>query len=173
MSDVRLVEADYGDKALVRNLMQFYLYEMSAFDGSSPNRHGVFEYPRLDQYWTEEGGEDGRVPFMIGVDGTTVDFALRNRWSVVEQAGTACTVAEFFVLRTWRRQGVGRAAATSLFDRFSGPWEMRELRANLPAQCFWRSVISAYTGGMLWGIDVWNDAWDGPVQTFTANSPSS
>ncbi len=34
-------------------------------------------------------------------------------------------MAEFFVLRRWRRTGVGRAAVRDLLERFPGTWEIR------------------------------------------------
>jgi predicted acetyltransferase len=30
---------------------------------------------------------------------------------------------------------------------FGGRWEVREMPANAPAQCFWRQIIADYTGG--------------------------
>ena len=35
----------------------------------------------------------------------------------------ARTIAEFFILRKYRRQGVGDMAARHVFDLFPGPWE--------------------------------------------------
>lgn len=171
MSDVQLVEAEYEDKRFIRNLMQFYLSEMSIFGGATPNQHGTFEYRYLDHYWTDNGVAEGRAPFLIHADGDIAGFALKNRWSVINRTPDVSTVAEFFVMSRWRRQGVGRATAFSLFDRFPGPWEVRELRANLPAQHFWRSVIAEYTAHAWQEIDFQDDAWDGPVQLFTTNSP--
>lgn len=168
MSDVRLIQADYEDKSLIRNLMQFYLYEITAFDGARPNRHGLFEYRYLDHYWTKDGIDAGRVPFLIHAGDDVAGFALKNRWSVVSRSPDASTVAEFFVLPPWRRQGVGQAAAIALFDRCPGRWEVRELRANRSAQRFWRAVINAYTAGDFQDLDVANDEWDGPIQVFSA-----
>ena len=56
-------------------------------------------------------------------------------------------VAEFFVLRKYRRIGVGRRAARLLFDQFPGQWEVRQLPANTAATAFWVNMISTLTGG--------------------------
>lgn len=53
-------------------------------------------------------------------------------------------MSKFFVMRKYRRRGVGAQAARLLFDRFPGRWNVRELTANEPAQKFWRSVTGAY-----------------------------
>jgi predicted acetyltransferase len=45
-------------------------------------------------------------------------------------------LCEFFVLRSLRGRGIGRAAAFAVFDRFRGSWEVEELRRNEPAGRF-------------------------------------
>jgi predicted acetyltransferase len=56
-------------------------------------------------------------------------------------------LAEFFVRRTDRRRGIGRAAAALIFSRFAGRWEVSEATSNAEAVAFWRRVIMAYTRG--------------------------
>lgn len=56
-------------------------------------------------------------------------------------------LSEFFVLRTFRRAGVGRRAAFALFDRLPGIWDIRELPRNSPAIAFWRAIITEYAAG--------------------------
>jgi predicted acetyltransferase len=56
-------------------------------------------------------------------------------------------MSEFFVVSAARRRGVGAAAATLLFQRFAGDWEVVEDEHNRPALSFWRRVIGAQTGG--------------------------
>ena len=77
-------------------------------------------------------------------------------------------MAQFFVMRGYRREGVGRTAATILFDRHPGPWEVRVIEENLPAEAFWRSVIERYTSGAfkVSEIDVPSDA--GTLFSFTS-----
>jgi predicted acetyltransferase len=56
-------------------------------------------------------------------------------------------MGEFFIARQHRRQGFGNSVATTLFDRFAGAWEVREMPMNTPAQAFWRKIIADYTVG--------------------------
>jgi predicted acetyltransferase len=50
-------------------------------------------------------------------------------------------MAEFFILRKYRRHGLGRQAAGQLFDMFPGLWTVRQQRTS-PAACdFWRRAI--------------------------------
>jgi predicted acetyltransferase len=55
-------------------------------------------------------------------------------------------MSEFFVVRGYRGQGVGRTAAKALFSKFCGIWHVAQQPQNLPAQIFWRRVIGDYTG---------------------------
>lgn len=56
-------------------------------------------------------------------------------------------IAEFFVMKKYRRKGVGRVAAMKIFDMFHGGWEISQWINNLPAQNFWGKVIAEYTNG--------------------------
>lgn len=53
----------------------------------------------LDHYWTEAG----RHPYFIRVDGTLAGFVL-----IREIAMAYYSVAEFFVMKKYRNQGVGQ-----------------------------------------------------------------
>jgi predicted acetyltransferase len=50
-------------------------------------------------------------------------------------------MAEFFVMRKYRRAGIGTQSARLVFARFPGSWEVRQVEANVTASEFWRSVI--------------------------------
>ena len=126
-------------KDLLWRLMQLYLHDYSEFDGSLPAENGEYAYGFFEAYWRPPRV---RFPFLIRVDGQIGGFALAR---VLDNG--RFSMAEFFVLRAWRRQGVGRAAARLIFNRFGGPWDVTEHPTNLPAQAFWRKVIGELTGG--------------------------
>jgi predicted acetyltransferase len=56
-------------------------------------------------------------------------------------------MVDFFILKKYRRQGIGQYVAYSLFDQFPGEWQVSEIAHNLPAQAFWRKIISRYRNG--------------------------
>jgi predicted acetyltransferase len=56
-------------------------------------------------------------------------------------------MSEFFVRKQHRRVGMGRDAATLIFDRFAGDWEIVEYLRNPGAVAFWRRVVAGYCGG--------------------------
>jgi len=119
--------------------MQAYLHDVSEFTGEHPGPDGRFRLSQFfELYWTEPT----RHPFRLEVDGRTAGFAF-----VREMEPDLRSIAEFFVLRSFRGKGVGRDAAVRLFDRFPGRWRVAQDAGNIPAQRFWRSVIGEYTGG--------------------------
>jgi len=128
--DISLIEVDEADRAVLRRLIELYRYDFSEFDRSDVGPHGEYGYPYLDNYWTEPG----RHPFLVRVDGHWAGFALVRQIPPFD-------MAEFFVMRKYRRTGLGRIVAAELFHRFPGPWQVRQLRSNPAATAFWRAAI--------------------------------
>jgi predicted acetyltransferase len=50
-------------------------------------------------------------------------------------------MAEFFVMRKYRRMGIGRRAAIEVLGRFPGSWQVRQQLSNPAATTFWRTAI--------------------------------
>lgn len=149
------------DRPVLERLLQLYLYDFTEFEPKDVDESGRFEYSWLGAYWTEAG----RLPFAVRVDGRLAGFVLVNRHSPSGQP-VDHSIAEFFVMRTYRRRGVGRAVARELFDRLPGVWEVAEIPANTPAQAFWRAVIGKYTGGDYREFPDGSPSWNGPIQRF-------
>lgn len=153
-----------AERPVLENLMQLYIYDWSELRALDVAADGRFpEYP-LDAYWEE----DGRHALLLRVDGRLAGFALVSARSRLTGAPGVFDMAEFFVMRRYRRRGVGLRAATAAFDRFKGPWEIRQHDENAAATAFWRRAIDRYTRGNYREVR-WNDgAWIGPVQTFSS-----
>lgn len=126
---------------ILDNLFQLYAYDFSEFHDVELGANGRFVYKNLPLYWTEPG----RHPFLIWVDGALAGFALVKRGSEVTGAESAWDMAEFFVLRVYRKRGIGTRVAHELWCRFPGTWEVRVLRANGLAQQFWAHAIAEFT----------------------------
>ncbi|MDF2650645.1 MAG: hypothetical protein K0Q73_6450, partial [Paenibacillus sp.] len=76
-------------------------------------------------------------------------------------------ISDFFVMRKYRRKGVGRYVAFSLFERFTGTWEIRQTSANQPAYTYWKQVISKYKQNNVYQEEfLQNEKWNGPVFVF-------
>lgn len=53
---------------------------------------------------------------------------------------------EFFVIRRYRRRGIGTQMAHEVWRRFPGAWEIRVMEANTKAGEFWERAIAKFTG---------------------------
>lgn len=166
---VELRLAQREDVVTMENLLSLYLHDLSPYTGATVGDDGRFDYPRLPQYWTAQGKEEGRVPYIILAKGELAGFALKSSHSRLDRSVPVSTVSEFFVLRRWRGQGVGSMAARALFDRFPGTWEVAQLRTNAPAHAFWLQVIDYYTHHRFVEHDLNNERWNGFVQTFESS----
>jgi predicted acetyltransferase len=126
----------------------------------------------LDHYWTKQGRkEEGRIAFLIKVNDEVAGFVLKNNVSSFrERMKDTNTMAEFFIMRKWRRLGIGKIAAHEVFRNFPGHWEVKQMRTNTAAQQFWQAVIHDYTHGHFENIDSFPPKWDGSIQVFNVNS---
>lgn len=141
---VTLQQARPGDAALLANLLELYIHDLSEVFPIEPGPDGRFGYPKLPLFWSEA---DTRFPFLVLAGGRTVGFAFVTRGSPATDDPDVLDIAEFFVLRRHRRTGCGRRAAALLFDRWPGRWIVRVSEGNRGAMPFWESVVSAYTRG--------------------------
>jgi len=156
--DIQLEPVSFEQKSVLHNLMELCQHDYSEFNDDEPNEHGLFGYRYLDHYWTEAG----RYPFFVRVGGKLAGFVLVR----ILETGHSPTysLAEFFILRKYRRQGIGQQAAHRAFDLLPGVWRVHQESGNLPAQAFWRKVIGHYTGDKF--VEVSEAGWDGPIQQF-------
>lgn len=170
ISTVELTAEPGTQRPLFANLMQLYLHDFSGFAeiGTAHGElgpDGRFAYEPLDLYWTEVG----RTPFTIRVDGRLAGFALINRWSALDRPLDRA-MAEFFVVRKYRRHQVGSRAAALAFARFPGRWEVPVAAYNTPARAFWRRAISNFLGRPAEEIGGDGLRWAGPVFCFDTSA---
>ena len=137
-SRIDIIPARLEQKFTVANLLELYSHDFSEFIDLDIGADGRFAYRDLDLYWTDPD----RLPFLIHVDGKLAGFSLVR--SVAQQAETMWDMAEFFVMRGFRKRGVGMHAAIEMFTRLSGRWQVRVMRANAPACLFWTHAVQAF-----------------------------
>jgi len=140
--------------------MELYQYDFSEFDGQDLDEHGWFGYGDLDYFWFEPT----HAVFLITVDEKIAGFVLIDNEVVV--TGNERSVTEFFIMRKYRRQGVGKQAAIEVFRRLPAKWEVRVIEQNSPARDFWHRVIAEYTQDKFQEKWLDTDDWHGPVFYF-------
>lgn len=160
---ISVLEAGLSDAETLRNLGELYTYDFSEILLLDLNGAVRFEHDFWDGCW---GGD--RTPYLIRVAGCLAGFAIVARGSRISGDPAVHDVAEFFVVRRYRRQGIGTSAAAELFRTRTGTWEVRERAENAAARAFWRKAIGAYSGECFEEMSIADERWQGWVQRFVS-----
>jgi predicted acetyltransferase len=140
--NIQIIKISGEDRQLISNLLQFYMYDFSEFTGHDTEPSGLFGvYPDLEKYWNDET----RFPYLIRKDEKNIGFVFVKLMHAAEL--NYFSIAEFFIMRKYRRKGIGRRAAEQVLDLHKGNWEIFQMESNNSAHAFWRGVISDYTKG--------------------------
>ena len=147
-----LEEVEADDYVPIQNLIRFYIYDMSEFTGWKCPENGLYGGVDDQPYYF------GRIPadpsdrwpegwsgkgYKVTVEGELAGFCLVRFFR--DGSSQLHDIGEFFIVRKWRGQGLGRQVAHAVFSRFPGKWQVKELLDNRPAQSFWRKVIADFT----------------------------
>ena len=139
------------DQLWIQSIYPEYLDELAEVSHSGTGvfpvlgEHGARHAELLARWFRD----DRSHPILILDAGRAVGFALVARPLAGPPAPDAAEhrMAEFFVRRSHRRRGIGRVAASLIFSRFAGRWEIIEATANDNAVRFWRRTVMEYTRG--------------------------
>jgi predicted acetyltransferase len=139
---VTLHQATPADLPVVKNLVPYYLHDMSEHLGWACTADGRFEgCEDLESYWRGAG----RHAFILRAGQEPAGFVLIL--AEHDEPGVEFSITDFFVLRKFRGQGVGQRIAHELFDRFPGQWKVEQFANNKPSVVFWQKVIDQYSRG--------------------------
>jgi len=146
---VRDARSAPADRLWIQSVYRDYL------DDLNPGNPGTGIFPALGEVGHREGdqiahwfGDPNTFPLVIFKGSEPVGFARVLR---AVAGGSSSRIdyrmAEFFVMRTRRRLGIGRIAVQLILSRFAGRWEISEYLRNTAAVNFWRRVVASYTRG--------------------------
>ena len=180
-SRIELIPAALEQQPVLANLLELYAHDFSEFHDIELGTNGRFGYARLPLYWSEPGRHpflvkaDGKLAGLVLVKSAQAarPGAVRQRnWrfrmpgtrpvvreflergSEISGNETVWDMAEFFVLRRYRRLGIGTEIAHQVWKRFPGAWEIRVLLSNRPAHRFWERAISRFTGETIRSVPI-------------------
>ncbi len=163
---VAVERAEPRQRETLANLAQLYIHDFNDF--LAPDRRiGVDEAGRfadalkLDRYWTEAD----RSVWLIRAGGALAGFALLNRYSHCDRP-VDFNMGEFFITRTFRRDGIGARAAIDLIEMHAGLWEIAVGARNGPAQKFWPRVVAATRAHDVETLEGDGVHWTGPITRF-------
>lgn len=147
---IELLSATIEDRPVLSNLYQLYIHDFTDFVHLELGDDGRFGYDPLSPYWSEPN----RFPFLVRLDGKLAGFALVKKGSDFSGNAEAWDMADFFVVRGARGQGVGYKVAEKIWRRFPGSWEVRVMFTNAPALAFWTKAVCRFTGQNLKPVEV-------------------
>ena len=137
-SDPNLLRrASDDDKPLVSRLIQLYLYDLAAVVDFPIGADGVYEYEFLEAFW--------HTPYLLQRDGELRGFALVKRGCPLTDEEDCWFMAEFFVMRPYRRTGFGSRAVKEIFEAHPGRWHVPVLMENAPALNFWQKALEPFS----------------------------
>ena len=139
---VELVPISLERAPTLKNLLELYAHDFSEYVPLQLGANGRFDLLLGDEWWQA----DDHYPFFVHADGKLSGFALVRRGSRVTDDAKVMDIAEFFVVRGARRQGVGVKVVRELFRVLPGPWEARVRAGNTPAFAFWSRAFSESAG---------------------------
>jgi len=164
MPEITFRKAEWQDKRVLTQLLEFYQYDMGEYWPQDLDIHGEYTFA-VDRYL-----RNPRLSaHLFLVDGKYAGFGLVD--PDVSLAGNELWMGQFFVMKRYRRIGVGRLGARFLFDIYRGKWEVGQMPLNLPAKAFWRRTIAEYTNGNFVEHELHDERWDGFIQCFD-NGPT-
>jgi predicted acetyltransferase len=145
LTNVAVVSAGREQEPILANLLELYAHDFSEFHDIEIGPDGRFGYKRLALYWKE----DGRHPFFITMNDKLAGMALVKRGSEISGDATVWDMAEFFILRGYRRHGIGTEAAHRVWRQLTGRWEIRVMESNFQALSFWVNAITKFRGAAI------------------------
>lgn len=135
--DVKLLLSK--DSEVIENLFQYYIYDMSEYTKFKPNSDGTYtvdkSISKLDDYWILPD----HFPYIVLADNEIAGFSLLRRFP----SNKDCfDIGQFFILRKFKRLGIGEKAFELSVKNHPGKWITRVLLNNTGALLFWEKVIS-------------------------------
>ncbi len=142
LAQVEVAPARPEQETILANLLELYAHDFSEFHNVAIGADGKFGYKALSLYWSEPDWH----PFLVWVEGRLAGFVLVKRGSQFSGSDTVWDMAEFFVLRGYRRRGIGTRVAHEVWKSFRGLWEVRVMQSNVVGCGFWARAIFTFAG---------------------------
>ncbi len=153
------------DRLPLSRLLELYQHDLSDLWDQDLDLHGDYGY-ELDRFLHRERA----WAYLFEVDGRLAGFGLVD--TRVRLPGDDFWMDQFFVLKKYRRRGVGAAAARQVVAQHPGRWQVGQMPGNAPAQAFWRRVIAGLAPDGFREETLVEGPWQGSLQRF-AVAPSA
>jgi predicted acetyltransferase len=135
LNEIKSEQVTLKTKTKLESLMNLYLHDLSEFASDLKiNENGKFEYEGFELYFTSEDLK----PFFITYQDDVVGFVLLNTGKYVPR-DIDYTIHEVFLLRGFRKKGIGTVAIKKLLELYKGKYYIVQLGNNKTAINFWKN----------------------------------
>lgn len=118
---------------IYHNLVQCYEAEFSPITGKKPNTSGLFE---LDTHLGDE-----TLGFLLIINNSPAGIA-----AIKSKEADAYEVCEFYILPYFRKNAMGMQFAHTIWKKYPGDWEIKQIQGAGYATTFWRKTINSFMG---------------------------
>lgn len=139
---LELVRAGSQHQSVLENLLELYIHDFSELVLKDVGDDGRFGYKNLALFWSDSS----RLALLARLDNKLVGFALVTKSSEPSGDGDVWDMTEFFILRRYRRRGIGTQIAEKVWLECPGRWQIRVMEKNTSARRFWEASIEKFTG---------------------------
>lgn len=139
-SPKRLQAVERGQEAALFQLFQLYYYENSDWAEEDIGEDGLFDVcpESIASYVTDPA----KRAYWIRKDGALAGFVVTEKVHLPD-GGVAEELADLFILKRYRRQGLASAAVLELASIFDGPWLVAVYRNDTRATAFWQDAFNS------------------------------
>ena len=158
---IEIEQVQEEQREILAHLIELYEYDFSEYENSDVNAYGLYGYSYLDYYWTEEN----RYAYFIKVNGKLAGFAMVCGFCYVSKHEETLFLSEFFIMKKYRKQGIGKYAAKEVLRKHPGKWELTVHPKNPVSHKFWKSVISEIAQSEMKEVEQVEDVYDDALAT--------
>ncbi|OFA06149.1 GNAT family N-acetyltransferase [Duganella sp. HH101] len=129
----------HDQAAALFQFFQLYYYENSDWAAEDLGEDGLFDACAVSI--ADYIGAPDKGAYWIRKDGALAGFVVTEPVTLPD--GTVAEeLADLFILKRYRRQGLAMAAVSALAGKFQGPWMVAVYRDDSRADAFWRQAFA-------------------------------
>ncbi|MCR8645662.1 GNAT family N-acetyltransferase [Paenibacillus sp. N1-5-1-14] len=139
---MQIIRVDQNGKDILKQLMTLFLHDLSEYNNDIEINQstGVFEFDVFDWFFEKEG----LTPFFIKNTDKIIGFILLQSGPFSNQEFADYVLNSFFILKKYRRQGLGKEACKVFFKQFPGRYAISQIETNIPAIQFWKNTYRSF-----------------------------
>lgn len=139
--DIKVIKATANQEPILANLLELMAYEHTEQWKFDIGDNGFYGYEDLPLFWTDPN----RYPYLIYVNDKIAGLVMVQKGSPISDDKDIWDIAEFFIMKKYKKQGIGTFVTQKIWSQFKGRWQVRVLVENKIASAFWLQAIKQFS----------------------------